>query len=126
MSINLELECAGLSSLRRQLARRAAAAQTLLTRECKAAADEFTPVNSGKLRDNFSYIREPTDGQLAETGWTYHEPYARAVWEGVADGGAPMRFSATAGSRARRRWTEHGAAARKDEIIAKVIKELEE
>ena len=129
MSVNLVIENQGLESLRERLMRRAARAQNLLTEECKLAADEFTPVKSGSLRDNFSFIQEASGELSAKTGWVYHEPYAGRVWEGVGEEGSAGRFSGQAGSLAgnlaRNRWTEHGAALRKEEILEKVRKELE-
>ena len=126
MSIHLDIECSGLASLGRRLSARVAKAQSLRTEQCKAAADEFTPVRTGRLRDNFSYLEESSDGIASRVGWVYHEPYALGLWEGVTNNGTPAHTHAGPESRGRGRWTEHGAALRKDEILEKVRKELEE
>lgn len=97
-------------------------AQTTLTLESKKAADVYTPMQQGTLKNNFEYTKN-ADGAI--DGWTYRVPYARRQWFGKRKDGSGFNFSKVTNTNARSRWTEHAANIHRDAIIRAVVAALE-
>ena len=118
MGLNVTIEGPDMAAVLAELEKKINNAQEVLTVECKVAADTFTPMDSGSLKNNFEYT---TDEHGAKDGWTYKEPYARRQWWGITDGGKPFNYSILVNDKARSRWTEHAAEVFREHII-KVVK----
>lgn len=119
--MGLEIEM-NLEGMRERLQGRIDVAQTVMTQECKKYADDFTPMQSGALKNNFEYTRNENG---AIDGWVYKEPYSRRQWRGITDEGNPFNYSMAVNDKARSRWTEHAAQNHKDDITRKVKEEFE-
>lgn len=97
-------------------------AQTALTLECKKAADVYTPMQQGTLKNNYEYTQNAAG---AIDGWTYRVPYARRQWFGKSKDGSGFNFNKVENPNARSRWTEHAANIYREAITRAVKAALE-
>lgn len=135
MNINFEMDLKG---MRERLQARIDNAQKAMTNQCKARADDFTPTDTGALK-NFFVNTKNERGVI--DGWTYLEPYARKQWYGMTVERVAKRtvtkkgerkgeripargfnYSKQVNDKARSRWTEHAAQNHKDDIT-RVVRE---
>ena len=77
LTVTLEFDFSG---FKKGLRGRVDSAQRVLTTECKNAADDFTPMDTGALKNNFAYT---VNERGVINGWTYNERYAQRQWYGV-------------------------------------------
>ena len=120
--LTVTIDVSGMAATLAELQKKVSNAQDVLTARCKAAADDFTPMADGNLKNNFRYT---TNEQGAKDGWAYKEPYARLQWWGITKEGKPFNYSILVNSKARSRWTEHAAQVFREDIIRAVKAELE-
>lgn len=95
------------------------AGQRTLTIEAKKAADVYTPLQEGNLRDNFEYT---LNERGIPDGWTYRAPYAWRQWNGLTKDGRPFNYSKDRNREACSRWGERGAVDMAEDI-AKAVRE---
>lgn len=93
--------------------------QNVLTLECKKAADFYTPMQSGDLKNNFEYDKDIKTG--AFVGWVYKMVYATRQWFGLTEAGQPFNYSKDANPQAQSRWTEKAIVEKKKEIWDKIM-----
>ena len=120
--LNVTIDVSGMDEALAELQKKVNNAQAVLTNECKAAADKFTPEKDSHLKINTKYT---FNEHGIEDGWYYEEPYARRQWWGITESGKFFNYSLLVNDKARRRWTEHAAEVAREDIMRKVKAEFE-
>lgn len=114
MSITITLDTGDLAARLHAITERMVDdAQRITTVEAKKAADLYTPMDEGNLRDNFEYT---VDERGVPDGWTYLERYAWRQWNGLTKDGRPFNYSKDRNSLASSHWAEHGVVNQEDDI----------